>query len=482
MDGDLRSVVRRLGGDAIAYGLGGVASKGLTLLAVPVLTRVLSPESYGVLDFVTIVVGFLTAFIIAGTDSAQSFFFYHKADSAQDRRDTISATAQWRTLVGPVLLVVTIPTLWFGVEVLGSRSIWILVWAGLAAWIGAIAAGFADVCRLRFEPWRFVTLSTLASGGGTLLGLSIVLLTGQIYGYFSGAALGALLSLGAGAYLLRGSFSVRPIVTASIRRQVTFGAPLLPAALSVYVLNGADRYVLQVYRPAAELGVYGVAAKVAILVLLGVETFRKAFWPFAMEALQDAQRGPVVFRTGARIYAGAGAAMIVYLTWLAPFLVAVLGGDAYAEAGGLVAYLLWPSVLYGYYMLASGGIWKSEKTGVAAWLGLAAAAFNVLLNFLLVPSFGMKGAAIATVLAYAAWIVGTAIMSERYWPIGLGRARTVVIAMVCVGLQIMLMSSTMGAFSTAVFAHLGAFSVFALAWRKSELEGAWRWLMSRKEN
>ena len=151
-----------------------------------------------------------------------------------------------------------------------------------------------------------------------------------------------------------------------------------------------------------------------MLTALAVETFRKAWWPIAMDAMHG-EDGPKTFRTIARFYLGFGAAGVVYLTFLSPWLVSTFAAPAYVSAWPIVGILAWQSLFYGFYMVASGGIWKAEKTWLAPIIMAVAAFLNLGLNFLWVPAYGGKGAALATSTTFGFWCILTLIVSQRLW-------------------------------------------------------------------
>jgi O-antigen/teichoic acid export membrane protein len=125
--------------------------------------------------------------------------------------------------------------------------------------------------------------------------------------------------------------------------------------------------------------------------------------------------GPETFRIIARLYMGLACAGIVGLTVLSPLLVKWLTAPEFHDAWPIVGLLAWQSIFYGFYMVASVGIWKAEKTYLSIYLMSIAAIVGLLLNWLLVPAFGGVGAAIATAITYLVWIIASTIVSESLW-------------------------------------------------------------------
>ncbi len=98
-----------------------------------------------------------------------------------------------------------------------------------------------------------------------------------------------------------------------------FGAPLVPAGLSMYFLNTIDRWAISKYYGAELLGLYSVGAKFVLLFTMVVASFRQAWWPISMDALGSSD-GPLLFRAVGRLYMGLGVVCIVSLTALSPWL------------------------------------------------------------------------------------------------------------------------------------------------------------------
>ena len=139
-----------------------------------------------------------------------------------------------------------------------------------------------------------------------------------------------------------------------------FGAPLVPAAFAMYVMNTADRWFLLHFHGEDLLGIYAVGAKFAALVALGVTTFRQAWWPLAMDTMHG-QDGPKLFRSIARLYLGIAAAGVVALTALSPLLVSWFAGPAFQEAYPIVGVLAWHAIFYGFFLISAGGSsWISQ--------------------------------------------------------------------------------------------------------------------------
>jgi O-antigen/teichoic acid export membrane protein len=115
---------------------------------------------------------------------------------------------------------------------------------------------------------------------------------------------------------------------------------------------------------------------------------------------------------------GGGLSAVVLLTALSPWLIKALTAPAYYSSYPIVGILALSSIFYGFMLISGAGLWKAEKTwGITLSLTVGSIT-NILLNLLLVPSYGMLGASVATSLAMLMSNIFLLALSERYWAVG----------------------------------------------------------------
>ena len=412
--------LNQLGKDSLIYGLGGILAKGIGFILLPIYTRIFTPADYGRIEMMTVIVSLLTAFLVMGMDSAQSFYFFQQNKNGKPmQKILVSAILQWRLTWGLGIIVIAgalaplmnlcffdgkIPWIYFAVSFSGAL-------------FTTLMSQSVEILRLLYRPWPYVCVTVLSSVLGAGLVLIFVLVFQQgIFGFFLGPAIASMVVTFFGWYLVRDYLDFSSWHYQWWPKLLKFGAPLLPAGLAFYAMSAADRWFVMQYHGEEALGLYSVAAKFTLVMALAVDTFRKAWWPIAMDSMHS-DDGPETFRKIARLFVGLGVASIVYLTFLAPIMVEWLAGPAFQEAWPLIGIMVWQAFFYGFFLIGSAGIWKAEKTYVTAILMALAAVLNLLLNYLWVPSFGAMGAALATAASYFAWIVVSLLISETYWQV-----------------------------------------------------------------
>jgi len=413
--------LRQLGRDSLVYGFGAILAKSVGFMLLPIYTRIFTPAEYGTIEMLSVIASFVSVVLVMGMDSAQSFYFFrYKSDGKSERAKVVSAVLQWRLTWGlAIVSIATISAPLLNAMFFSGRLTWEYFAVAFAGVLFAkIMNQSVEVLRLLYRPWPYVLIifsqTVLAAG----LILVLVLSFNQgIFGYFLGTLLASASIASVGWYLVRDYLDFTKLHTDWWPKLFRFGAPLLPAGIAMYVMNTSDRWFIQYYHGETMLGLYAIGAKFALLMAIAVETFRKAWWPIAMDAMHS-EDGPETYRSLARLFIGAGVAAVVLLAFLSPWLVKWLTAASYHQAWPLVGILAWQSLFFGFYSIASGGIWKREKTYYAAYLMIGAALLNLLLNFLLVPDYAEVGAALATSGSFLVWIVATLALSERLWSVG----------------------------------------------------------------
>ncbi|MEW6667858.1 MAG: flippase [Thermodesulfobacteriota bacterium] len=198
---------------------------------------------------------------------------------------------------------------------------------------------------------------------------------------------------------------------------LAFSFPLLVGSLMVMLLGWTDTLVLGRYVEARLVGVYHVSVTLATLSLLPLSALEYVFMPIAGELYGRRQYGELgrVYQILAK-WSFAGTLPIFFLLFLFPGeLIRVIFGHGFQDAclplrilalGFLFHIFLGPN---GILMVVVG------KPREILNLSIAAAAFNISLNYVLirVGGYGMVGASLATVITYVVLNVAVSILVFR---------------------------------------------------------------------
>jgi len=411
------SPLRRLTGDALVYGLGGSANRLVGVLFVPIFTRIFSPGDYGVLDLLTTLMSLLTLFAMLGANSAV-FYYYHRASDPAQRGRLVSTAIVMAT--GVALMISLIGILFINrlapLLVGGSRDQLAVALTFLLLPANVAGSMVLDLLRLEFRRFAFIGLGLGRTLFGSLLGVALVIWTPMgIAGLIGAQLVLATLSAAVGLWLTRRLWP-SPVDLRVAGQVLRFGLPLIPTGLSYWVLQYVDRYFVLHYRGTTELGIYAIANRLAGMMLVLTLAFQTAWWPFAYSHAGQPGDRELFARVFKLASTGLLAAVLVLGLFAREALI-VVTTPAFVPAYAYVGLLALALVVHSSYQVVSLGVQLAARTSSMAWTSATAAVLNLVLNFLLIPRFGLWGAAIATVAAYLTSTCMLYAVAQRHYPI-----------------------------------------------------------------
>jgi O-antigen/teichoic acid export membrane protein len=402
----------------IVYGLSGVAIQAVGVITLPVYGRLFTPAQFGLLELATVVSSVGVALVDAGFASAAQRSFYDYTDDELDRRRSVIFTAITFTsvLAGIAALVLLLARNPISDWLFGGHGRGLVIAVAVSFPLINFANFFRETMRLRFRAWHYVASSALASVVAAAAGIvAVVVFDRGVAGVFIGLIVGNALAAAYGAAVVwsdvAGRFS-RP----ELRTMLAYGLPLIPAALALWALALVDRIMLNKLGSLQEVGQYAVANRISNVLLLLVTGFALAFGPYIFSIYgRDPELEKQVRGQTLRYLIICLSAAALALTLFAREIVSVVA-PAFDDAYKAVGLLTFSVVAFGISTVVMAGISIVRRTKVLALLALVAAALNIGLNFILIPPFGMVGAAVATAAAYALLAVLHFRVAQRYYP------------------------------------------------------------------
>jgi O-antigen/teichoic acid export membrane protein len=200
----------------------------------------------------------------------------------------------------------------------------------------------------------------------------------------------------------------------SMREHLALALPMIVTALANSLNGRLDTIMLAWYRPSDIIGIYGTAVKISIGIEFVIGAIKTIAMPKIAEMYHGGRHGELVetLDYAARLVFWTTAPVSVILFIFAEPIMGILGPHFTEGANVLrimtVAHFISASSgMVGAFLNMTGGQVVFSRIVVAA-MGL-----NVLLNLLLIPRFGMVGAATAAGVTLSLWNIGAAIYIYR---------------------------------------------------------------------
>jgi O-antigen/teichoic acid export membrane protein len=429
--------LRRLGKHSAIYGLGGLVSRILAVLLLPLYTTYLDEADYGRVETLVALTAVLVTLLRLGIGSA--FFRFYFDSTAAAARLRVLRTSFWFTMSTATLgLVVG----WlFASQIsaalnLGDDQDWLVRAAFVGLWAQMNYEQLTSLFRVEERSVAFVaaSLTNVVLTIGATVVLVVVLeqgALGVIAGNFTGTLLVYVGLVGYRREQLGLSFD-REL----LRQMNRFGLPLVPSGLALWTLNFSDRFLLAHMAGQDDVGRYSLGVRVASAIVLLLVAFRTA-WPAFAYSIQDDREARRTYAFVLTYLLFAASWLALALGVLAPWLVRLLARDSgFWEGADVVAPLAFAGAFWGAYIVVAIGVGRTRRTQFNWVITGVAAALNVGLNLVLIPRYGIHGAAVSAVAAFAGMFAGMTWWAQRVYPVPYQWRRVVTVVGVAVALTV----------------------------------------------
>jgi O-antigen/teichoic acid export membrane protein len=415
----MHDLFKKLSKHLSIFAISSALSKAVSFLLLPIYTRYLTPADYGILELLSVTMAILNVAIIFGLSSAFFKVFTHDCENDGDRQVVVS-TAFFFLLADSLFFFVVF---YFFAAPLStaimrhSGHAQLLVLALLSSFFSINGLIPLGILRSQLESVKYSVIQLAQFLISVGLNIYFVVfrqqgIQGILWSGVISNALAFLLLLPTLRRFLKPSVSL-----AYLKQMLRFGVPLIPAGLSLWVLNVSDRYFLQYFSTTHELGLYSLGYKFASVFEFLLITPFVTVWPSLYLAMAKKTEAPQIFARLFTYFWCVIAFLFVLTVVLIKSIVHVMATPEFYAAHTVVPVLVMATALYGANQQLDIGLIINERTKYLMYNSVLAAASNLALNYLLIPRYGMMGAAVATLIAYLGNCLLNFFFSQRLYPI-----------------------------------------------------------------
>ena len=364
------------------------------------MARHLGPEQYGLLNFATAFVTVFAFITALGLDSLA----VREIVRNPGVRDEMIGTLVTMRLIGGLAMLAAVALAVAGVDPADERApvlIAVITGAHVVQAFTAIDCWF-QAALLSRQAFGVKVAAVLA---GAAIRIVLIVKDAPLVA-FAWATLAESALLAAGmlvAYVRLGAplRAMRPGI-ARARALLAEGWPLVLSALVAAVNLRIDQVMLAQMAGFAEVGAYAVAARVVEVSYILPAVLTSAIFP-AMVQSMGADPGTYQQRIQRLFDAIIWLAIVISvpMSMLAPVIVDLLVGSAYAGAAPVLAILAWMPLLVFFGMVRQRWLVAENQFAAALSVEALGCALNVLCNLMLIPRFGAVGAAVAALISAA---------------------------------------------------------------------------------
>jgi O-antigen/teichoic acid export membrane protein len=406
------SIRRRIASNTAVQVAGKGAVLALGAASIAVLTRYLGPDDYGRF---TLALMYMQLFGVLA-DVGIFTTVVREISKEPARTEELAGNALTLRLVFSIVVI----ALGAGISLLLPYEPEVrvaIVLAGGPLLFGMLTTSLVAVLQSQLRMGRAV----VGDVSGRAFALALAVLVAELdlgfYAVMGAAAGGAAAALAVTWLLTRGLIRWR------FRAEPVVWRPLLVASLPLglaLALNEiyfrADTLIISLYEPYAEVGLYTLAYRILEFTLAFGTIFLTTVFPLLSEAVaRDEPRALRTIQASTDLFVILGAPLVAGGLVLAPAVIELAGGADFEDAATPLRILLlagalsWVNGVFGFALIAKA------RQASALWLNVAGLTFNVGLNFLLIPRYGIVAAAIVTVASELLILAGSYPLMRRHF-------------------------------------------------------------------
>ena len=396
MGGKYRYLLKNVG----LLTLSSFATKLLSFFLVPLYTSILSTADYGTYDLFNTTISLLIPILTVDIQEAVLRFSLEN----RDKSSVLKVGLKYYAISLAIVVAVTIANCAIGLlDVFAHYSVeFILMYAlmSLGGVLSYYARGAEKVKDLSFS-------SVVSSLVSILCNIYfLVVLDAGLLGYFYASIIGSAVQC---AYLL---VSTRPLTEHRLKRpdrqldkdMVNYSSPMIANAISWWINNASDRYIVTWLCGVAANGVYAVSYKIPSIISVLQQIFGQAWTISAVKDFdKDDKDGFYI-----KVYDLYNTALVLacsLLIFLDKPLAKFLFANDFYSAWIYAPFLMISTVFSGMAAFVGGLFSALKKSKSFAETSVASAAVNTIGNLVLVPILGPFGASISTAVGYFVMLV-----------------------------------------------------------------------------
>jgi O-antigen/teichoic acid export membrane protein len=393
-----------------------------SFLTFPILTRALTKEQYGVMSLISTTM--LLAVAVSKAGLSDGIIRFHKEYSVGPEKLTVfSSTVLIRgltfSLVSVLLYFAAIPVLdhyWKG---RGDYKVCFVIMGGylFIRPLNVIVINFLRASGKTLFLNAVNLISTAVSVGVSLLFLLYVFKS--LYGYYIGVIIAEFaVAVVFFSWFFRQYRVIPARASGKLAIQlIKFGLPLLFGECAFLALSYADRYLIVAYYDEAVLGLYSVGYNVAMYIanIIMFSTY-SAIVPIYVDIYGGEGREKTEAFLQKCLNYLLMASIPIWFGYLAVAkdLFTTLASEKYASAATFSPVILLGTLIYALNSIFNAGLYLARRTMTMLTTSLFAVAVNVLMNILLLPAYGVMGAAISTLVPCAMVTLLNGYLSHKY--------------------------------------------------------------------
>lgn len=385
----------------LVYGLGGVISKIIPLIMIPIITRIMPNSTYfGISDMSNTIISFASALAILGMYDAMYRIFFDKDD--EEYKKNVCSTTLLFTLITSVIV--------FGIMILLKEKISkiffgsieyqrIVCITALATLVTATNNIISAPTRMQNKRKVFLIVNTVSPFLSYSIAIPLLLNGHYLIALPLASVISGIIIELAFACMNHKWFCVKKFDKKMLKQLLMIAIPLFPNFLIYWIYNSFDKVMITNILGIGESGIYAVGSKIGAISQLIYLAFAGGWQYFSFSTMKEENQvksNSLIFE-----YLGIISYFATILMCSFSYLIfQILFEEEYLKAYIVAPYLFMAPLLQMLFQVACNQFLVIKKTWPNLLILIIGAIINIILNSALIPLIGIEGAAISTLVGY----------------------------------------------------------------------------------
>ncbi|MBI4847299.1 MAG: oligosaccharide flippase family protein [Nitrospirae bacterium] len=411
--------LKRLIKHSAIYFTGNVLNRLGIFLLLPIYTNHLTPDEYGTLELVFVTVAFIRIMLGVRLGHAILRFYFEYKEEAERNKLVSTALASitfWCLVITGLLMLLASPISGFIYNSVNYASLLRL---------GFLVMFFEVISEIPYAYFRakeYSVLYVVSSLAQLLIRVAlniyiVVYLHKGVEGILTGNLFGAVaiwLFLNFFVYKSTG-FALE---LSRMKDIFKYSYPLILASIPGLVWRNIDRVFLGWYASLETVGLYALAIRFGMALRSFVlEPFQMNYGPFRFSIMKQENAKEVYARTFT-YFLFAVMFIGLFISSLSREVIEMMASKAFRDAYKVVPILVLSVIANGINYNFQTGLLIEKKTGYMPYISISSALFNIAALAILVPLYGMYGAALAVFISSCLEMFLTLWLSQKCYPVG----------------------------------------------------------------
>ena len=419
--------IKKLLGQTAIYGLPSILGRLLNYLLVPLHTKVIDPEKYGVVSELYAWVAFLIVILTFGMETSFFKFLHDKEDREEVFRNSF-------------LTVIGINIAFFAIMLFFNQNIadamlysdhneYIILLITIVC-IDAVTSLPLAKLRAEEKAGKFAAIQFTSIGVNILLN---VIMIGFVVdrsnpeeAVFFILIANLLSSLVKPVMLYKDFLYLKWTYNVELAKEMfKYAAPLVIAGFAGIINETIDRILLKHVTHASgksieysmiQVGIYSACYKLAMLVTILLQAYRYAAEPFFFAQAKNQDKNKVYIKV-MNYFIAMVCVVFLLVTLNIDIFKHFISKESYWVGLRVVPVLLLGNIFLGIYYNQSIWYKLSGQTKFGAYIAIGGASLTIIINLLFIPKYGYMACAWATMIVYGAQMVASYLLGQKYYPI-----------------------------------------------------------------